>query len=283
MSSVVEPALRATYHLAGADAARLRRLTRQAGLEAENILSRLAIVKSISADRDGPYGDYRPSQAGKAKEIKGAVLLGRPQQAALLLALLARTHDGEFVDARSAITWHWARGLRLIEDEAGRGDVVRHLAEQLTAQAGRRKSTGRAQGSGLGAGVRDELAAAVGRRFPRWSTEVCRLVAMAARLDAGQLDAVAERLAAEAEKLDKTGVVKEGVALRILQQQFGVNRVGLNAADRRTLGRLVASEPVRRDDPSIPFLVGLGLVAADDSGVRLSAKGRRLGKEAVHP
>jgi hypothetical protein len=282
-AAIVEPALRATYHLAGADATRLRRLTRQSGLEAENVLSRLAIVKSISVSRDGPHGDYQPSQAGRTKEIKGAVLLGRPPQAALLLALLARAHDGEFVDPKPAITWHWARGLRLLEDESTGGDVLHHLAVQFAGQGGRRRAPGRAQGSGLGGGVRDELAAAVGRRFPRWSTEVCRLVAMAARLDAGQLDSVAERLASEAETIDGAGLVKESLALRILQEKFGVNRVGLNSSDRATLARLLDGDPVRPDDPSVPFLVALGLATADEATVHLSATGRRLGKEAIHP
>ena len=132
-TTVVEPALRATYHLAGADATRLRRLTRQSGLEAENVLSRLAIVRSISAGPGGAHHHFHPSQAGRTKEIKGTVLLGRPRQAALLLALLAKGHEREFLDPKAAITWHWARGLRLLEDESTSGDVLHSLAEQLAA------------------------------------------------------------------------------------------------------------------------------------------------------
>ncbi len=283
-TTVVEPALRATYHLAGADAQRLRRLTRQSGLEAENVLSRLAIVRSITAGRRGPHSNCEPSNSGRMKEIKGAVLLGRPRQAALILALLAHSHDEEFVDPKTAITWHWARGLRLLEDTSANGDVLHSLAEELAdRKPGGAPNSRRSRRSGLSDSIRDALAAAVGRRFPRWSTEVCRLVAMAARLDANEVDAVAERLAAAAGRREPGAVVSETMALHILQEQWGVNRLGLTAADRAVLSQLLLGEEVDDDDVSVPFLVALGLVVTNGAGARLSPMGLRLGEEAVHP
>ena len=283
-ATIVEPALRATYHLAGADAQRLRRLTRQSGLEAENVLSRLAIVRSITLGSDAPHADYEPSKTGRTKEIKGTVLLGRPRQAALLLALLAKCDEREFIDYRAEITRHWARGLRLLEDASSGGDALHALAEQLAAHKTADPSAARrVRRAGLGDSLRDELAAAVGRSFPRWSTEVCRLVAMAARLDQSQLDTVADRLATEARKRQGSRPVTESTALRILHEQWGVNRLGLTTADRTTLSHLLAGEPVPRDEPSIPFLVALGLVTAGRGKPKPSTIGRRLGEEAIHP
>lgn len=283
-SNLVEPALRATYHLAGSDAQRLRRLTRQSGLEAENVLSRLAIVHSLSLGRNGTHADYEPSKAGRVKEIKGGVLLGRPRQAALLLALLAKCHGEEFADPKAAITWHWARGLKVLEESSEGGDVLHSLAERLASQkTSDSAATVRARRSGLGNSARDEIAAAVGRRFPRWSTEVCRLVAMAARLDPRRLDTVAERLDAEVRKRQGTRPMNEAAALRVLQDQWGVNRLGLTAADRDTFGRVLAGEAVAAELPSIPFLIALGLVAINGDTPRLTVVGRRLGEEAIHP
>ncbi|MHB1583059.1 MAG: DndE family protein [Acidimicrobiales bacterium] len=284
-TSVVEPALRATYHLAGADAQRLRRLTRQSSLEAENVLSRLAIVRSITVGPDGPYGDYEPSKTGRTKEIKGTVLLGRPRQAVLLLALLAKCAEKEFIDYRVEITKHWARGLRLLEDASSDGDVLHALAEQLAAHQPVQQPAAarRVRRSGLGDSLRDELAAAVGRRFPRWSTEVCRLVAMAARLDQSQLDAITERLAAQANHEKGGRGLTESAALRILQQQWGVNRLGLTATDRDVLAQLLSGGAVDRGDPSLPFLAALGLVTVGRGGPKPSPLGRRLGEEAIHP
>jgi DNA sulfur modification protein DndE len=283
-TTIVEPALRATYHLAGVDAQRLRRLTRQSGLEAENVLSRLAIVRSVTLGNSAPYADYEPSKAGRTKEIKGTVLLGRPRQAALLLALLAKCDEREFIDYRAEITRHWARGLRLLEDSSSGGDALHALAEQLaehkTADASPAR---RVRRSGLGDSLRDELAAAVGRSYPRWSTEVRRLVAMAARLDQDQLDTVAERLASASRKNEGSRSLSESAALKILNEQWGVNRLGLTTADRTTLSHLLAGETVTRDEPSIPFLVALGLVEAGGGKPRLSTLGRRLGEEAIHP
>lgn len=282
--SLVEPALRATYHLAGSDAQRLRRLTRQSGIDAENVLSRLAIVQSITTGRSGPHANYEPSTAGKTKEIKGSVLLGRPRQAALLLALLAHCHHDAFLDAKTELTWHWARGLKLLEEASTNGDVLYAFAEQLASHKGpSTNSERRTRRSGLGDSLRDELAAAVGRRFPRWSTEVCRLVAMAARLDPNELDTVTERLATEVREHYGDGLITETVALRIVQQHWGLNRLGLTQSDRDALSRLLVGDLVEGDHPSLPFLAALGLVTTGRGKPRLTAIGRRLGEEAIHP
>lgn len=283
--SIVETALRATYHLSGSDAARLRRLTQRSGLEAENILSRLAIVQSIVSGSSGPYSAYQPSQAGHIKEIRGPVLLGRPRQAAVILALLARSDRAVSRDFRASLTWHWARGLRILEDTTDDGDILTALARQLSSRVPSAEPPAgkRARRVGLGAGLRDEMAAAVGRRFPRWPTEVRRLVAMVARLDPSRLDTVVERFASYAESAVPGGILKEGLALRIMRERWGVNRIGLNANDRIILRQLLQGEVVSAEEPAIPFLTSLGLVTLEGSIVHLSSSGRQFGEEAVQP
>lgn len=281
-TSVVETAMRGTYHLAGTDATRLRRLTRQSGLEAENVLSRLAIIRSLTCT-DDRHESYVPSQAGRHKEIKGSVLLGRPRQAALVLALIARASDVDFIDIRTELTRHWARGLRLLDEDSGSGDVVRWIAGELRAKGDPAIGPDRrARRAGLGNSLRDELAAAVGRRFPRWPTEVRRLVAMAARLDPSQLDAVAERVAAECGSSDPNAAIGETSVLHLLRDRWGMNRLGLQADDRRVLQELLDDVPIDMSEPALPFLEALGLARITGMKAALTTIGKRLGPEAVH-
>jgi hypothetical protein len=170
----------------------------------------------------------------------------------------------------------------LLEDDAPTGDVLHVLAEQLAAASpAPANDTRRARRAGLGGSVRDELAAAVGRRFPRWPTEVRRLVAMAARLDPTQLDSVAERLAADAARIAPDHAVSETVALRVVQGEWGLTRLGLAPHDRDVLRRLMDGDKVAAADPAVSFLQALGLIASEKKHIRLTKRGEQLGPEAL--
>jgi hypothetical protein len=279
---LVDQALRSTFRLSGADAARLRRLTRSAGLDAENVVSRLAIATSaVAAPADDPsVVDRHGPGEGRVKEIKGSVLLGRPRQAAALLALMMRTAPPCGMETyRAAVEWHWSRGLTLVERDAPGGDVIRLLTRELTASVSRSTRATRRRG-GLGLGARDELAAAVARRYPRWPTEVCRLVAMAARLDESRIDETASLFAQQAHCLSSAGRVKEATALRVLHEHWGVDRIGLTQADRDLLATVVKGDPFPLGTgDSGPFLVRLGLLRMENGRYAASTRARTLYEE----
>lgn len=279
---LVDQALRSTFRLSGTDAARLRRLTRSASLDAENVVSRLAIARSAVAEPtyDGSVLDRHGPRDGRVKEIKGSVLLGRPRQAAAILALLMRTEpacDGETY--RAAIEWHWSRGLTLVERDAPGGDVIRLLTRDLTSSVSPSARATKRRG-GLGLGTRDELAAAVARRYPRWPTEVCRLVAMAARLDENRIDETASLFAQQARCLSSAGRVKEATALRVLREHWGVDRIGLTDVDRELLSTVVKGDgfPLASSD-SGPFLMRLGLLRMEDGRYVATTRARTLYEE----
>lgn len=279
---IVDQALHSTFRLTGADAARLRRLTRSAGLDAENVISRLAIVTSAVAGEDSDTSALARESVreGRVKEIKGSILLGRPRQAALLIALVMRTEprcDGD--SYRGAIEWHWSRGLKLVERDAPGGDVIHLISRDLTSSVSRKDRSGRRRG-GLSLSARDELAASVARRFPRWSNEVCRLVAMAARLDENRIDETASLFAQQAHCLSSAGRVKEATALRILQEHWGVDRIGLNNEDRDLLSAIVSGAPIPvTTGDSGPFLVRLGLLRVEDGRYVASTRAKTLYEE----
>jgi hypothetical protein len=106
---------------------------------------------------------------------------------------------------------------------------------------------------------------------------------MVARLDPDRLDATVERFSAEAGLRDRSAVLSEKVALRIMHDKWKLNRLGLDVEDREMFRRILAGEQVTADEHSVPFLKGLGLVTNDRSGVRPSTMGRRLGEEAIQP
>jgi hypothetical protein len=277
---LVEEVLRGTYHLAGADATRLRRLTRAAGLEAENVLSRLAIARSAAhRGAPDPVADAPASTSGRAKEIKGPILLGRPPQAALLVALALRS-PAATGDIKHDLMWHWARGLRLLERDAGGTDVLTHLARSVAGGG----DPGPARGSTNAPcrnSLRDQLADAVGRRYPRWQLEARRLTSLAARLDPARLDETVDRMARDAEALEPGTQMRESLALRVMQERWGLNRLGLDAADREHLAAVVDGQQVQRDGRAA-FLAALGLVTSRGE-VKLTARGRALGKDALQP
>lgn len=286
---IVEDALRSTYQLAGGDADRLRRLTRSAGLEAENVLSRLAIVRSASEPAEVPAAAPVPSRSARVKEIKGGVLLGRARAASLLLVLVARhpLPSGEF-DLRAKVNWHWARGLRLLEAEAraaagpAGSDPLRPVAQTLAALPAASNPPPRSADGGLGRGGRDRAAAAVGRLYPRWPTEVRRLVAMAARLDSERVPVIARRIADQTVEHGYSSVSE--TAVLSVMASWGLNRLGLSEVDRNVLAALLdgsGRQHQSQDESSPTFLCALGLAHHTGGRLELTDRGRRMGPEAI--
>ena len=260
---LVESALRATYQLSPTGSGRLRRLTAGSGLGSENILSRVALMLSLSDE--APVTPRAPLAGSKGKEIKGATLLGRPGAAALLVAMVLRDLTDTEVTApelRELIIGHWERGLDVLNRQTAGGSAVDLLAEQLlgapdeaTRQSGR---TG-----GHGASTRDRVAAALGREFGTLPIEVRRLLAMVGRFDLGRAREAAQRLIASVQATDGTNRVSESQTMRVLAT-WDLNRLGMTAHDRQALN-LVASQTAgvpsgRLEVEVFNFLRALGLV-----------------------
>ena len=89
-------------------------LTRKAGFSSENIISRLAIARSLQENDQFKY-EYAADSRGK--QIRGKTLLGKKETALVMLAMLLVKH-GELIeneDLKTQIRLHWERGLRLIK------------------------------------------------------------------------------------------------------------------------------------------------------------------------
>ena len=274
--SVVAETQAATFQLSRTASVRLRRLTKASGLSSENVVSRVAIVRSLQQPLDEGWTERRPDHDGK--EMKGVTLLGRPRAAALLLGMVAAhaeaavaTQPFDAVLLRQLVRFHWERGLdMLVLDLKDESIVDRTAMAVLSAGV-------KAQGSN-----REVIAAAVGRRYGRWPQEVRRLAALAGRLDETRAQEVADRLAHRAAELGVAERVSEAVALQVFGE-WGLNRLGLNAADRQLLAKLASEKPpvegdiVGADVESLAFLRRLRLVRNDRLELRDQA--RRAGQD----
>lgn len=277
---LVEYALNASYRLSPVASTRLRRMTKAAGLPAENILGRLAISFSLSM----PDAPPQITSRGQGKEIRGSTLLGKPNRgAALLVALAAQTlppdePTGEGV--RALLTRHVDRGLAELHKHSVDGDPMPWLALRTVDAAP--SANGDARPGGHGETPREVVAAALGKRYGRWPLEVRRLVAMAGRCDIERAMAVAARLA---EAVGPGTMVSEGLAVRQMTS-WGLNRLGLANDDRAVLSSLSeAGGALRHDDlrlrdrAALPFLMDLGLLESDGVVVSISAQAQALGED----
>ena len=119
----VQPLLNAVY-VSSEDSERiLKSLTKEAGFSAENVISRLAIARSLE---DGGFPEIEHLSAGGGKQIRGSTLLGRRELAVSLLAMIAAA-QAEPPDAdqmKVLVRQHWERGLFLLErDRQASGGV----------------------------------------------------------------------------------------------------------------------------------------------------------------
>jgi DNA sulfur modification protein DndE len=86
---------------------------RQGGFQSDNIVSRLAIGRSLLDPL--PRTIPEPSDSD-GKEIRGVTLLGKPGAAALLVAMVTQ-HAGKSLSVeqvRKYVRFHWERGLKLL-------------------------------------------------------------------------------------------------------------------------------------------------------------------------
>ncbi len=92
-------------------------LTRKSGFSSENIISRLAISRSLQEDIDFKH-EYASDPRGK--QIRGKTLLGKKETALVLLAMLiiSSGENLENEDIKQKIRLHWERGLRLLNQDS---------------------------------------------------------------------------------------------------------------------------------------------------------------------
>jgi hypothetical protein len=237
----------------------------------------------------------RDTPSNKGKEIKGSTLLGRPGPASLLIAMVLRRAGDDVVaaDLKPLILGHWERGLALLQRQTGGGSVVDLVAKDLAAlrraqdQELPAESTHAREG-GYGNTEREKIAAALGREFRLLPIEVRRLLAMVGRFDKARARVAARNLIDEVEAADGTKRVSESQALRVVTG-WGLNRLGMSAADRVLLiGLLADDRDMRELDPTerhaFDFLACLGLAKTSTTNDVLRATAsqyaRDLGEES---
>ena len=91
-------------------------LTRNAGFSSENIISRLAISRSLQESKDLGE-DYVSDPRGK--QIRGKTLLGKKETALTLLTMILVNSSVllENEEVKQHVRLHWERGLRLIKND----------------------------------------------------------------------------------------------------------------------------------------------------------------------
>jgi Holliday junction DNA helicase RuvB len=117
----VQAATEASYKSSKQANELLRQLVRIGGFQSDNIISRLAIGRSLLDPLPKVIPEPRDSDG---KEIKGITLLGKPGAAALLVAMITQ-HAGSALtgdDVRKHVRYHWERGLSLIKTDLDRED-----------------------------------------------------------------------------------------------------------------------------------------------------------------
>lgn len=174
----VAPLLNAVYVSSREGETILRRLTRSGGFSAENVISRLAISRSLL--EVAPSGDPGVFGEPNGKQIKGFTLLGKRETATALLMMMiekegrAQQED----DLKRLVRFHWERGLRLIDQEAGGRELstllVSYSREAVLADAAAGPKSARNPSTALTAAVVGQAAA---RR------ELGRLLAAAVRAE----------------------------------------------------------------------------------------------------
>lgn len=276
MADLVDTAQRASYQLCSTASSKLRRMTRTSGLASENIVSRVALVRSL---QDPLPDDVRlDAVVTGGKEIKGVTLLGKRRPATLLVALICR-HAKQPVDSdqlRALVTFHWERGVTALARETAGTNVLDWLAKRVVTPASTTNKMGR-----------DEMARAIGRQYGGWPLEVRRMVVNAGRLELGRSLEIARRLAGAAEQKRAGARMSEAIALEFLRDEWKYNRLGLGPDDRQLLDRLRASgadglaqSALSVDERNaLPFLIRLALVEQISTNIRLTPDTQRCGDE----
>lgn len=112
----VQAATESSYKCSKGASETLRSIARLGGFQSDNIVSRLAIGRSLLEPLPRTIPEPRDTDG---KEIKGVTLLGKPGAAALLVAMVT-AHAGKPLPAeqvRKYIRFHWERGLQLLASD----------------------------------------------------------------------------------------------------------------------------------------------------------------------
>ena len=116
LANPVQAATESSYKCSKLASEQLRALARLGGFQSDNIVSRLAIGRSLLEPLPRTIPEPRDSDG---KEIKGVTLLGKPGAAALLVAMVTQ-HAGRPLageQVRKYIRFHWERGLQLLSKD----------------------------------------------------------------------------------------------------------------------------------------------------------------------
>jgi DNA sulfur modification protein DndE len=135
----------------------LKRLTRAGGFTADNVISRLAIARSL-AERGSAVD---PSVYGEptGKQIRGSTLLGRREVASALVAMVVEREGGarREEDVKRLIRFHWERGLRLMVADLADGDLtsvlVSYAQQAVLAESSPRTRRSRAAATSVDGAV----------------------------------------------------------------------------------------------------------------------------------
>jgi len=182
-------------------------LTRSAGFSSENIISRLAIARSLQ-DESNLQNVYESDPRGK--QIRGKTLLGKKETALTLLSMLLVKANTllENEEVKQHVRLHWERGLRLIKDDLKDKELGSLFLEYAKDAALNSEIT---SGSGLGSPAAKLKEGFIGQQLLK--NELLEL----------QEDIIANQ-DAFAETLAVVGV--EGSGKSLIVEQFG-NAMGL--------------------------------------------------------
>ena len=182
-------------------------LTRSAGFSSENIISRLAIARSLKDDSN-LQNVYESDPRGK--QIRGKTLLGKKETALTLLSMLLVKANTllENEEVKQHIRLHWERGLRLIKKDLDDKELRSLFLEYAKDAALNSEIT---TGSGLGSPAAKLIEGFVGQQLLK--NELLEL----------QEDIISNQ-DVFAETLALVGI--EGIGKSLIIQQFG-NATGL--------------------------------------------------------
>ena len=182
-------------------------LTRSAGFSSENIISRLAIARSLKDDSN-LQNVYESDPRGK--QIRGKTLLGKKETALTLLSMLLVKANTllENEEVKQHIRLHWERGLRLIKKDLDDKELRSLFLEYAKDAALNSEIT---TGSGLGSPAAKLKEGFVGQQLLK--NELLEL----------QEDIISNQ-DVFAETLALVGI--EGIGKSLIIQQFG-NATGL--------------------------------------------------------
>ena len=145
MSDGTSALLNAVYVSSSEGEKILKKLTKAAGFSTDNIISRLALARSLADELPlAPAADWEADHRA-GKQIKGFTLLGRQEVANSLLAMIVEA-EGQALgvdDLRQRVRLRWEHGLRLMDREirtSNMESILLTYVERAVLSEGQRRS-----------------------------------------------------------------------------------------------------------------------------------------------